>query len=112
MCPNDLFFLFCGKKLRTIPCINDSNQTPIEMSSQHLAKALKKDNDETATWAISGRSEAKLRKVLAEASEATGLDLKDVPLIICDINDEESIRSMAASAKVELYMRLSILVEF
>ena len=69
------------------------------MSSQHLARALKKDNDETATWAISGRSEAKLRKVLSEASEATGLDLKEIPLIICDINDEDSIREMASSAK-------------
>ena len=72
------------------------------LTSQHLARALKKDNDETATWAVSGRSEAKLRKVLAEASEVTGLDLNDVPLIICDINDEESIRAMASSAKVVL----------
>ena len=70
------------------------------MSIQHLAWALKKDNDETSTWAVSGRSEAKLRKVLAEASEATGLELKDIPVIISDINDEDSIRAMADSAKV------------
>ena len=36
---------------------------------QHLARALRKDNDETSTWAVSGRSEAKLRKVLDEASK-------------------------------------------
>ena len=70
------------------------------MSIQHLARALKKDNDETSTWAVSGRSEAKLRKVLAEASEATGLELKDIPVIISDINDEDSLRAMADSAKV------------
>ena len=70
------------------------------MSIQHLARALKKDNDETSIWAVSGRSEAKLRKVLAEASVATGLELKDIPVIISDINDEDSLRAMADSAKV------------
>jgi short subunit dehydrogenase-like uncharacterized protein len=67
---------------------------------EHLAKALHRDNDASSTWAVSGRSESKLQSVLGAATKETGLDLTKIPLIICDINDDESVLQMASRARV------------
>ena len=42
------------------------------------------------------------RKVLANASKATGIDLSKVPIIICDTGDSKSVLDMATQAKVVL----------
>ena len=42
------------------------------------------------------------RKVLANASRATGIDLSKVPIIICDTGDSKSVLDMATQAKVVL----------
>ena len=59
---------------------------------------------EPLTWAVSGRSESKLEKVLLEASKATGISglAEKIPRIICDVKDEGSINDMAKKAKCVL----------
>jgi short subunit dehydrogenase-like uncharacterized protein len=54
------------------------------------------------SWAVSGRNESKLLKVLENASETVGTNLKEIPKIICDCSDTESLSLMARQAKVVL----------
>lgn len=53
-------------------------------------------------WAIAGRSEAKLRDVLRVATENTGIKVGDIPIIIADVKDEESLKNMAKQTKIIL----------
>ena len=46
---------------------------------EHLAKALQRE-DGQVSWAVSGRSEAKLKQVLENASKVTALDLMTVQI--------------------------------
>ncbi len=69
---------------------------------EFLAKALKREHDETTTWAVSGRNESKLKAVLEAASKSTGLELTKVPIVICDTGDDASVKSMASQARVVL----------
>jgi short subunit dehydrogenase-like uncharacterized protein len=69
---------------------------------EFLAKALKRENDTSTTWAISGRNEKKLQAVLAAATKAIGSDLTKTPIIICDTNSDQSVFEMASKAKVVL----------
>ncbi|XP_066961736.1 saccharopine dehydrogenase-like oxidoreductase isoform X2 [Macrobrachium rosenbergii] len=52
------------------------------------------------TWAVAGRSSNKLQETLATAQKETGLDLKDVGLILADVSDKESLNKMAAQSSV------------
>ncbi|VDK42249.1 unnamed protein product [Anisakis simplex] len=56
--------------------------------------------DETVNFAVAGRNEAKLKKVLDEVSKRTGKDLRQTPIIIADSGNVESLVAMAKSAKV------------
>jgi short subunit dehydrogenase-like uncharacterized protein len=74
---------------------------------EYLARAVKKDSDQNSdrpplSWAISGRSEAKLKAVLKQASKVTGIDLNNIPIIICDTSDEESVSNMCRYLKFEM----------
>ncbi|KAF2884283.1 hypothetical protein ILUMI_21875 [Ignelater luminosus] len=53
------------------------------------------------TWGIAGRSKQKLKDVLNETAKRIGVnDLNHIPIIIADVEDEDSIRRMTAQAKV------------
>ncbi|XP_066281581.1 saccharopine dehydrogenase-like oxidoreductase isoform X3 [Branchiostoma lanceolatum] len=55
------------------------------------------------TWAVAGRSEDKLNKVLEKASATIGVDLKDaVDVLVADVEKEETLNDMAAQAQVVL----------
>lgn len=51
-------------------------------------------------WGIAGRSQEKLEKVLQEMGKKANKDLKDIPIIIADIQDQASLEKMAAQCKV------------
>ena len=66
---------------------------------EYLARALKKETEQnpgkpTLTWAVSGRSEGKIKTVLENATRETGINVKDVPIIICDTGDDQSVTDM------------------
>ncbi|CAH1262532.1 SCCPDH [Branchiostoma lanceolatum] len=55
------------------------------------------------TWAVAGRSEDKLNKVLEKASATIGVDLKDVvDVLVADVEKEETLNDMAAQAQLVL----------
>lgn len=68
---------------------------------EELARLVVSDNRKRH-WAVAGRSETKLRETLRLASEHTGIKLQDVPIIIADVKDDESLLSMAKQTKVIL----------
>lgn len=51
-------------------------------------------------FALAGRSRDKLVKTLETARANTGLELADVPLVVADVNDNESLVAMARQARV------------
>jgi short subunit dehydrogenase-like uncharacterized protein len=52
------------------------------------------------TFAVSGRSMQKLKKVLKDVGEMTGKDLSQIPIIIADSGNEKELANMAQQAKV------------
>jgi len=50
--------------------------------------------------AVAGRNEGKIRSTLKEVSGYTGVDLTNLPIIIADSGDENSLIQMAKQAKV------------
>lgn len=69
---------------------------------EELAKSVAASSSPPLTWAVAGRNEGKLAKVLDAASSATGLSLAATPKVIADINDQNSIDLMCKSAKLIL----------
>ena len=54
-------------------------------------------------WAVAGRSQDKLAKVLMSASlNVPGFDHSTVEMIICDVKDESSLKKMVTQTKVLL----------
>ncbi|KAG9465562.1 hypothetical protein GDO78_018090 [Eleutherodactylus coqui] len=54
-------------------------------------------------WAVAGRSQKKLEKVLSWAAERLGKpQLKSIDIVICDINDAPSLADMCKKASVVL----------
>ena len=53
-------------------------------------------------WAISGRNAQKLAEVLVTATEETGIDLKDIPIIEADINYQQSLKGMTSKTRLVL----------
>lgn len=51
-------------------------------------------------WAVAGRSRLKLQVMLSEISSELGKDLSTVPLLIADVNDDQSLRAMAQRCRV------------
>jgi short subunit dehydrogenase-like uncharacterized protein len=60
------------------------------------------DKSELFTWAVAARSKDKLKKILEEISENTGEDLSNVDTIVADINNDTSLRKMAAQCDIVL----------
>ncbi|CAH1996475.1 unnamed protein product [Acanthoscelides obtectus] len=61
---------------------------------------LSKTDGKNLSWGIAGRSEEKLKEVLAEMSKKVGADLSNIPIVKCDIKDDESLKKMAEKTKV------------
>ncbi|RXG69634.1 Saccharopine dehydrogenase-like oxidoreductase [Armadillidium vulgare] len=71
-------------------------------TGQFVVEEVAKVSKDTGTikYAIAGRNKKKLENVLTEAKRNTGLDFSDVCIIITDVNDKESLVSMAKKGKV------------
>lgn len=52
------------------------------------------------TWGVAGRNKEKLEEMLKEIGNKAGKDLSKTPIIIADINDEDSLKKMCERAKV------------
>nr|XP_018917008.1 PREDICTED: saccharopine dehydrogenase-like oxidoreductase [Bemisia tabaci] len=63
-----------------------------------LAKLAKEYG--SLTWGIAGRNKDKLQGVLRKTSEKTGEDWSNVPLVIADVKDPESLKAMTSRTKV------------
>ncbi|KRT79283.1 hypothetical protein AMK59_6692, partial [Oryctes borbonicus] len=68
-------------------------------TTPQLVKLIKSDNL-SLTWGIAGRSKQKLKTVLLELQQKTGEDYSKIPVIVADIDDEESIEKMTAAARI------------
>lgn len=55
------------------------------------------------TWGVAGRSEEKLKATLKEIGDKIEKDLSNTPIIIADVQDENSLKQMAERAKVIKY---------
>lgn len=51
-------------------------------------------------WGIAGRSKQKLEAVLQEMGKKAGQDLSEIPIIIADVSNQQSLVDMAKKAKV------------
>lgn len=51
-------------------------------------------------WGIAGRNRSKLEATLKEIGEKVKKDLSDIPIIIADVDDAESLKKMAEKCKV------------
>ena len=70
-----------------------------QLAVEELARTSQTDR---FNWAISGRNAEKLFQVLVVATEETGIDLKDIPIIEADINDQQSLKAMTSKTKLVL----------
>ena len=71
---------------------------------QYVARSAKDASDTNGgnviKWAISGRDESKLKRVLSEVP--TDYKSEDAGVIICDVKDELSLLAMAGKGKIVL----------
>lgn len=58
------------------------------------------EEEPTLKYAFAGRNKEKLEQTLETARTNTGLELAKAELIVVDVNDEESLKEMAARSKV------------
>jgi len=70
---------------------------------EYVARAASED-PAGLKWAVAGRNEAKLAAVMEQAAANTGFsDLaKTTEVILCDVNDQDSLEAMAATARLVL----------
>ncbi|XP_072384284.1 saccharopine dehydrogenase-like oxidoreductase [Diabrotica undecimpunctata] len=61
---------------------------------------ISKENGRNLTWGVSGRSEEKLRKGLETTGQKIGADLSNIPIIVADVKDQESIKHMVKKTRV------------
>lgn len=72
-------------------------------TGKYTVEYIAKNNEEfNLKWAIAGRSRPKLLAVLQEISSVTGKDLKNIPIIIADVDDPKSLAEMCQKAKLIL----------
>jgi len=70
---------------------------------EELAQVLASDDAPKLTWAVAGRNEGKLKKVLESAAAATGISsVTSIPVVIADIADQNSIDQMCKNARLVL----------
>lgn len=55
---------------------------------------------ENLSWGVAGRDEEKLKRTLKEIGDKADKDLSAIPIIIADVQDENSLQKMAERAKV------------
>lgn len=55
---------------------------------------------ENLSWGVAGRSEEKLKQTLKEVGDKVGKDLSTIPIVVADVEDENSLQKMAERAKV------------
>ncbi|VDM94440.1 unnamed protein product [Onchocerca ochengi] len=65
-----------------------------------LKLLVKEQNQQNVSFAVAGRSEARLKKLLENTSKEMGKDLQNIPIIIADSHDESTLAAMAKQAKV------------
>lgn len=61
---------------------------------------LTKYDGHNYTWGVAGRSENKLKQVLRQMEEKLGADFSNIPKIICNSEDDESLYNMAKQARI------------
>lgn len=61
-----------------------------------------KSNGRNLTWGVAGRSEEKLKQALEKVGKEIEADLEKIPIVVVDIDNEESVQKMAQRAKVVL----------
>ena len=64
---------------------------------EEVARTAQKED---IKWAIGGRNADKLKSALTVAALKTGVDVKDVPVVVADNTDEASLRAMTARAQL------------
>uniref|UniRef100_A0A0N5C1J6 Sacchrp_dh_NADP domain-containing protein n=1 Tax=Strongyloides papillosus TaxID=174720 RepID=A0A0N5C1J6_STREA len=69
-------------------------------TGQYIVRRLITSKYSGYTFAVAGRNEEKLKKVLSEISASEGKDITDTPIIIAKSGDVESINRMTSQAKV------------
>ncbi|KAK5646161.1 hypothetical protein RI129_004625 [Pyrocoelia pectoralis] len=57
-------------------------------------------NGRSLTWGVAGRSKPKLRQVLEECVPQTGEGLTRIPIIVADVNDNDSLNKMTSQARL------------
>ena len=56
--------------------------------------------DREFRWAIAGRNQAKLESVREDIGRTTGVDAKDLPILVGDSDDESFLADLASKTKV------------
>ncbi|KAF5285427.1 hypothetical protein FQA39_LY16681 [Lamprigera yunnana] len=64
---------------------------------EYVHKLLKEKHH---TWGLAGRSEQKLKKALSDYQKSTDEDLSNVPILVADVEDYDSLKAMTARAKL------------
>ncbi|KAL0881990.1 hypothetical protein ABMA27_001740 [Loxostege sticticalis] len=54
------------------------------------------------TWAVAGRSESKLKSLLNDISSKTTIDLSSIKVIVADVGDYDSLKTMCSQGRVLL----------
>ncbi|RZC41634.1 saccharopine dehydrogenase-like [Asbolus verrucosus] len=65
-----------------------------------IVSKFSKTNGRHLTWGVAGRSEKKLKNFLSQCEKEAGTSLNDVPVIIADVEDEDSLNAMARKARI------------
>ncbi|RWS06356.1 hypothetical protein B4U79_08761 [Dinothrombium tinctorium] len=68
---------------------------------EYMVKCLQNEA-KNYKWAVAGRSEEKLRRTKDEVSKLINHDLSSIPVIVADLNDEQSLENMCKRCKVLL----------
>jgi len=66
---------------------------------ENLIKTIDKENQDV-TWGVAGRDEKKTREALKKVSSYVGKNLDDVPVILADVKDEDSIYKMCKRGRI------------
>lgn len=61
---------------------------------------LSEENGSNLTWGVAARSEKKVKEVLSQVGNKIGVDLSSTPIVLADVNDNESLLKMARKTKI------------
>ncbi|MCP9259738.1 Saccharopine dehydrogenase [Dirofilaria immitis] len=65
-----------------------------------LKLLIEQQNQENVTFAIAGRNETRLKRLLENLSQEMNKNLQNIPIIIADSYDESTLAAMAKQAKI------------